>query len=148
MSGIRPGDQLDQTRAHLEPHVPALAPARTIQPTLHRPFAVQVGRASCSRFGNAEQQSLPAQTRALAFAIAAAADASILRLVQALVLLNRSVHQFEATHPATTSDEIGLLLQQIRQSRSGPPPSAPPPAAPQPPTRRRNQCRQNGRRVP
>ncbi len=50
------------------------------------------------------------------------ADASILHLVEALELLDRSVHQFEATHPATISDQVHLLLQQIRQSRPDPPP--------------------------
>jgi len=66
------------------------------------------------------------------------ADASILHLVQALELLDRSVHQFEATHPATTSDQVQQLLQQIRQSRPGSPPVLPPPPTPQPPPRRRN----------
>ena len=47
------------------------------------------------------------------------ADASILQLVQALELLNRSVHEFEATHPATTSAQVQQLLQQIRLSRPG-----------------------------
>jgi hypothetical protein len=55
------------------------------------------------------------------------ADASILSLVQAVELLDRSVHQFEATHPATTSAQVLLLLQQIRRSRPGPPPRAPQP---------------------
>ena len=64
------------------------------------------------------------------------ADASILQLVQAVELLDRSVHQFEATHPATISDQVHQLLQQIRQSRPG---SQPP--APQPPVRRRKQRR-------
>ena|SRR5215218_2572446 len=63
------------------------------------------------------------------------ADASILQLVQALELINRSVHEFEATHPATTSEEVQLLLQQIRQSRPGPPPASR--RAPQPTKRRR-----------
>ena len=55
------------------------------------------------------------------------ADASIMQLVQAVELLDRSVHQFEATHPATISDQVRLLLQQIRQSHPGPP-TAPAPA--------------------
>jgi hypothetical protein len=67
------------------------------------------------------------------------ADASILALVQAVELLNRSVHEFEATHPATTSAQVQLLLQQIRQSRPGPPPPAP-----QLPKRRRTRRRPNG----
>ena len=66
------------------------------------------------------------------------ADASILHLVQAMELLDRSVHQFEATHPATTSDQVHQLLKQIRQSRPGPPPVLPPPPTPQPPPRRRH----------
>jgi hypothetical protein len=66
------------------------------------------------------------------------ADASILRLVEAVELLDRSVHQFEATHPATSSDQVHQLLQHIRQSRPGPPPERPPPPTPQPPPRRRN----------
>ena len=65
------------------------------------------------------------------------ADASILHLVQALELLDRSVYQFEATHPATTSDQVHHLLQQIRQSRPGSSPVLPPPPTPQPPPRRR-----------
>jgi hypothetical protein len=48
------------------------------------------------------------------------ADASILQLAQAVELLDRSVHRFEATHPATISDQVHQLLQQIRQSRPGP----------------------------
>jgi hypothetical protein len=67
------------------------------------------------------------------------ADASILSLVQAVELLNRSVHEFEATHPATTSAQVLLLLQQIRQSRPGPPPPAP-----LLPKRRRTRRRPNG----
>jgi hypothetical protein len=63
------------------------------------------------------------------------ADASILQLVQALELLNRSVHEFEATHPATTSEQVQLLLQQIRLSRPGP--SAAPLPGVTPPTKRR-----------
>ena len=55
------------------------------------------------------------------------ADASILSLVQAVGLLNRSVHEFEATHPATASAQVLLLLQHIRQSRPGSPPPAPQP---------------------
>jgi hypothetical protein len=66
------------------------------------------------------------------------ADASILHLVQAVELLDRSVHQFEATHPAMISDQVHQLLQQIRQSRPGPPPVLPPPSPPQPPPRRRH----------
>jgi hypothetical protein len=76
------------------------------------------------------------------------ADASILHLVQALELLDRSVHQFEATHPATTSDQVHHLLQQIRQSRPGPPPVLLPPPTPQPPPRRRNLRRHTGSGVP
>jgi len=76
------------------------------------------------------------------------ADASILHLVQALELLDRSVHQFEATHPATTSDQVQQLLQQIRQSRPGSPPVLPPPPTPQPPPRRRNPRRRTGPGVP
>jgi hypothetical protein len=38
------------------------------------------------------------------------ADASILSLVQAVELLDRSVHRFEATHPATSSEQVQLLL--------------------------------------
>jgi hypothetical protein len=56
------------------------------------------------------------------------ADASILHLVEALDLIDRSVHQFEATHPATISDQVQLLLKQIRQSRPEPPPVHRPPA--------------------
>jgi hypothetical protein len=56
------------------------------------------------------------------------ADASILHLVEALELLDRSVHQFEATHPADTSDQVHQLLQQIRQSRPDPPTVRRPPA--------------------
>jgi hypothetical protein len=67
------------------------------------------------------------------------ADASILSLVQAVDLLDRSVHQFEATHPATISGQVHQLLQQIRQSRPGPPPPAP-----QPPKRRRTRRRTIG----
>jgi hypothetical protein len=33
-------------------------------------------------------------------------DASLLHLAQAVELFDRSVHQFEATHPATTSDQV------------------------------------------
>lgn len=72
------------------------------------------------------------------------ADASILQLAQALELLNRSVHEFEATHPATTSEQVQLLLQLIRQSRPGPPPAAPPLVS-QPPMRRRGRRRQADR---
>ena len=75
------------------------------------------------------------------------ADASILHLVQAVELLDRSVHQFEATHPATTSDQVHHLLQQIRQSRPGSSPVLPPPPTPQPP-RRRNSRRRTGPGVP
>ena len=64
------------------------------------------------------------------------ADASILSLVQAVDLLDRSVHRFEATHPATSSEQVQLLLHQIRRSRPGP--------APQPPKRRRTRRRTNG----
>ncbi len=67
------------------------------------------------------------------------AATSILHLVQVVDLLDRSVHQFEATHPATSSDQVLLLLQQIRQSRPGPPPRAP-----QPLKRRRTRRRPNG----
>jgi len=72
------------------------------------------------------------------------ADASILHLVQAMELLDRSVHQFEATHPATTSDQVHQLLKQIRQSRPGPPPVLPPAPTPQPPPRRRHERRHAG----
>jgi hypothetical protein len=41
----------------------------------------------------------------------------------AVEYLDRSVHQFEATHPATISDQIQLLLKQIRQSHPGPLPA-------------------------
>ncbi len=75
------------------------------------------------------------------------ADASILRLVEAVELLDRSVHQFEATHPATISDQVQLLLQQIRKSRPGPPPTLPMPAPPSP-RRRRNQRRSRLRHSP
>ena len=71
------------------------------------------------------------------------ADDSILQLVQALELLNRSVHEFEATHPATISEQVQLLLQQIRQSRPGPS-SAPLSAATPPAKRRRNRRRPAG----
>ncbi len=67
------------------------------------------------------------------------ADDSILQLVQALELLNRSVHEFEATHPATISEQVQLLLQQIRQSRPGPSPA--PPSAVTPPAKRRRSRR-------
>jgi hypothetical protein len=50
-------------------------------------------------------------------------DASILHLVQAVEILDRSVHQFEAEHPATMSDQVQRLLQQIRQNRPAPPPT-------------------------
>jgi hypothetical protein len=76
------------------------------------------------------------------------ADASILHLVQAVEMLDRSVHQFEATHPATTSDQVHHLLQQIRQSRPGSSPVLPPPPTPQPPPRRRNLRRHTGSGVP
>jgi hypothetical protein len=76
------------------------------------------------------------------------ADASILHLVQAVELLDRSVHQFEATHPATTSDQVHHLLQQIRQSRPGSSPVLPPPPTPQPPPRRRNPRRHTSPGVP
>jgi hypothetical protein len=56
-------------------------------------------------------------------------------------LLDRSVHQFEATHPATTSEQVRELLQQIRQSRPGPPPPVIPAPVPEPVRRRRNQRR-------
>jgi len=67
------------------------------------------------------------------------ADASILSLAQAVELLDRSVHRFEATHPATSSEQVQLLLHQIRRSRPGPPPPGP-----QPPKRRRTRRRTNG----
>jgi hypothetical protein len=76
------------------------------------------------------------------------ADASILRLVEVVELLDRSVHQFEATHPATSSDQVQHLLQQIRQSRPGPPPELPPPPTLQRPPRRRNTRRHAGPRIP
>jgi hypothetical protein len=69
------------------------------------------------------------------------ANASILQLVQAVDLLDRSVHQFEATHPATTSEQIQLLLQQIRQSHPGPLPAPRPAPAPPLPCRCRKQRR-------
>jgi hypothetical protein len=72
------------------------------------------------------------------------ANASILQLVDALELLNRSVHEFDATHPATASEQVLLLLQQIRKSRPGSDPGRPPPLAPQSPPRRRNQRRHTG----
>jgi hypothetical protein len=61
------------------------------------------------------------------------AETSILHMVQALELLNRSVHEFEATHPATISAQIQELLQQIRTSHPGPLPAP----IPEPPPRRR-----------
>jgi hypothetical protein len=67
------------------------------------------------------------------------ADASILQLVQALELVNRSVHEFEATHPATISEQVQLLLQQIRQSRPGP--SSAPQSDVTPPAKRRRDRR-------
>jgi site-specific DNA recombinase len=44
-------------------------PRLTIQPTLQRPFGVQLWRASSSRSGKAKQRPEPTQTRASAFAI-------------------------------------------------------------------------------
>ena len=82
------------------------------------------------------RSALSAQIAALQAQISWA-DTSILQLVQALELLNRSVHEFEATHPATTSERVQLLLQQIRQSHPGPLPE-PLPAVTPPVTRRRN----------
>jgi hypothetical protein len=72
------------------------------------------------------------------------ADASILRLVEVVELLDRSVHQLEASHPATTSDQVDQLLQHIRQSRPGSPPVLPPPPTPQRPPRGRNTRRHAG----
>jgi hypothetical protein len=52
-------------------------PLLTIQPTLQRPFGVQVSRAACKGSGSAKQPGLPTQTRASAFAIAAAIISSV-----------------------------------------------------------------------
>jgi hypothetical protein len=49
-------------------------PRLTIQPTLQRPFGVQLWRASSSRSGKAKQRPEPTQTRASAFAIYARAS--------------------------------------------------------------------------
>lgn len=46
-------------------------------PAEQRPFDVQDWRSSCSRSGHAKQRSLPTQTRASAFAIAAAIITSV-----------------------------------------------------------------------
>jgi hypothetical protein len=69
------------------------------------------------------------------------AEASILLLVETIAHLNRSVHEFEATHPAVMSEQIQVLLQQIRQSRPGPLPAPRPASTPEPPQRRRIQHR-------
>jgi hypothetical protein len=52
-------------------------PLLTIQPTLHRPFGVQVFLASTTGYGKAKQRSEPTQTRASALAIAAVIIASV-----------------------------------------------------------------------
>jgi hypothetical protein len=68
------------------------------------------------------------------------AAASILHLVQAVELLDRSVHLLEEADPTMTSDHVRLLLQQIRKSHPGPLPTPLPVPAPAP-SRRRNQRR-------
>jgi len=67
------------------------------------------------------------------------ATTSVQYLVQAVELLDRSIHQFEATHPAAMSNHVRLLLQQIRRSHPGPLPAPLPAPAPPLPSRRRNQ---------
>ena len=51
---------------------PLLTMTLRVPPTLHHPFGMQDWRASSSRSGNGLQRALPTQTRASAFAIAAA----------------------------------------------------------------------------
>lgn len=52
-------------------------PSLTTQPTLQRPFAVQVSRAAYNGSGSAKQRGLPTQIRASALAIAAAIMSSV-----------------------------------------------------------------------
>jgi hypothetical protein len=75
------------------------------------------------------------------------AEASILHLVEAVDHLDRSVHQFEATHPRLISDRVQALLHQIRQSHSGPLPAPLPAPIPEPPPRRRVQHRKHKSRA-
>jgi hypothetical protein len=62
------------------------------------------------------------------------AAASILDLVQAMELLDRSLHQLEEADPTMTSEQVRLLLQQIRRSHPEPRPAPLP--VPAPPLRR------------
>jgi hypothetical protein len=69
------------------------------------------------------------------------AAASIVDLVQAMELLDRSLHLLEEADPTMTAEHARRLLQQIRNSHPGPLPAPLPGVAPPLPRRPRHQRR-------